>query len=55
LIAELPPRRIPRFERPHPGFGVFFRLHLEVEPHLLFQFAVELVSPHVEEQPAPEL
>src|SRR5437660_1389432 len=26
-----------------------------MEPHLLFQFAVEAISPQVEEQPAPEL
>jgi hypothetical protein len=34
---------------------VFFRLHLKVKPHLLFQFAVESTSPHVEETSAPEL
>jgi hypothetical protein len=31
------------------------RLHLKVEPHLLFQFAVESISPNIEEQFAPEL
>jgi hypothetical protein len=40
-----------------PGYyhsQVFSRLRLEVGPHLLFQFAVELIPPHVEEQLAPE-
>src|SRR5262249_7400741 len=55
LIAELPPRRIPRFLRRYSLGDVFFRLHFQMEPHLLFQFAVELISPRVEEQPAPEL
>jgi hypothetical protein len=39
----------------HPGFDVLFRLHLEVEPHFLFQFAVKSISPQMEEQTAPEL
>jgi hypothetical protein len=55
LIAELPLCDITRFPWLHPGFSVLSRLHLEMEPHLLFQFAVELISPQVEEQPAPEL
>jgi hypothetical protein len=55
LIAELSLRRIPRFRRRYATGEVFFRLHLQVEPHLLFQFAVESISPHVKEQSAPEL
>jgi hypothetical protein len=33
--------------------AVLPRLHLQVESHLLFQLAVEPISPCVEEQPAP--
>ena len=53
LIVESPLRRVPRFFRRCSTSEVFFRLHLQVEPHLLFQFAVESISPQVEEQPAP--
>jgi len=55
LTAELPPRRIPRFFHGLALGDVFFRLHFQVELHLLFQLAVELVSPRIEEQPALEL
>jgi hypothetical protein len=55
LVAELPLRRIPRFFRRYSRSDVFLRFHLQVEPHLLFQIAIESLSLQVEEQPAPEL
>jgi len=55
IVARLPLRRVPRFFGGYARSEVFFRLHLKVEPHLLFQLAVESIPPRVEEQLAPEL